>query len=79
MEDEFYRKGIILNPPVHKPHDRERLTAKCCNIIDEINVLKALDESELRNDLVVINYLRVMEMIRLMLFLCLRFSKTFPV
>jgi len=65
MEEEFYRKGIILNPPIHKPHDRERLTAKCCNVIDEINVLRGLDEFELRNDLVVINYLRVMEMIKL--------------
>lgn len=63
-EEEFYRQGIILNPPMHKPYNRERLTAKCCSIIDEINVLRGLNEFELRNDTVVVNYFRAMGMIK---------------
>jgi hypothetical protein len=40
--------------------NRSRLTEKCCKILDEVTALRGLDEFELRNDRVVVNYLRVM-------------------
>lgn len=65
IQDEFYSKGIKHNSILYKTYDRERLTEKCCSIIDEINVLRGLDEFELRNDIVVNNYLRIIGMIKL--------------
>lgn len=60
-QNKFYDKGSSL----YITYNRERLTERCCCILDEINSFRGLDEFELKNDIVVVNYLRAMGMIKI--------------
>lgn len=48
------------NATLFTSFNRNRLSEKCCKILDEVTALRGLDEFELRNERVVVNYLRTM-------------------
>lgn len=51
---------LKLTPVMFTTCNRSRLSDNCCKVLDEVTALRGLDEFEIRNERVVVNYLKAM-------------------